>query len=400
MRRLFRIMNYYNSKKFEREPSSFHLFLREIARQGMESYETGRKVVWTTAYAFPMEMLRPLGLIPIDFELHSSLFSSFGFAEEALRSADRIGVPVDMCTVHRVAIGAAYSNRLPRPDILISTTHYCDGKPKTNEYMRDLFNVDYILIDVPQRKDLYAQKYLEEQLRNVFRRLCELAELPYDEKMLIEPIRHFNEMTRFLLEIEGIRKRRPSPFLPGNRGFILTFFATLLYGKPELNDVYRLLIDELKRYQDRCEEKYRFMWLMASPTYDQNIFETLETFGARIVAEELGLVYWNELDESNPVGSMARRILDNPFLGPIQGRIDFMKRKIIEYGIDGIIHFCHMPCRQGNGALWLLKEAAEEMGVRFINIEADILDPANFSPERVKTQIMANMEILKDRRRQ
>jgi benzoyl-CoA reductase/2-hydroxyglutaryl-CoA dehydratase subunit BcrC/BadD/HgdB len=392
-------MHYYNNKKYNQEPTSWHLLFREIGKLGLEAYRSDRKVIWTTAYAFPLELLRPLELVPIDFELHAGLFSSFGFTDQALRAADRIGVPMDSCTVHRVAAGATTLNRLPKPDFLVSTTHYCDGKPKTNELIQDLYGVEYFLVDVPQKKDEPARRYLEDQLRHAYQKLCDIAGVSYDEERLIEPVRHLNETTRLLRQVEALRQQRPSPYLPENRGFSLTFFAKLLYGTAELNDVYRLLIQELENTGKGVDknERYRFLWLMASPTYPQNIFETLESYGIRIVAEEMGLVYWKELDEIDPLGSMATRMLDNPFLGSIQQRIDLMKQTIRKFEVDGVVHFCHIPCRQANVALWLLKEAAEEMGVRFINLEADITDPSSFSPEKTKSQIMANMEILNDR---
>jgi benzoyl-CoA reductase/2-hydroxyglutaryl-CoA dehydratase subunit BcrC/BadD/HgdB len=401
--RVMRVMHQLHRTRFEKSGAAWDLLHREITHQALDAFERRAPVVWTSSYAFPMEMIAGLGLIPIDFELCAGLMSSARLAASTLRAADRTGLPQDTCTIHRMAVGAALLDLLPAPDLLVSTSHYCDGKPKTNEFMAHRYGVEYLLLDTPMEDTPWARQYLEFQLRGVFRRLCDLAGREADEALLAEPVRHFNEMTRELQRVQLLRMERPSPPLAENRGFVFGFMTSLLYGTPHATEIYRRIASELQRVEGSPgvrPEALRFLWLMASPTYETPIFSILEERGGRIVAEELSDCHWGELDPANPISSMASRMLSSTFMGPVERRADTVVGLARRYRVDAVLNFGHLSCRQSNGALQVIKGRLDAAGFRLINLEADLSDPANFPMERIRDQLLTHLEVLTaDRKR-
>ena len=400
--RVLRVLHQFHGRRFEKEGAAWDLLFREVIGQGIQAFEREAPVVWTTSYVFPMEMIAGLGMIPVDFEIYAGLMSNANLSAQTLRAADRVSLPQDSCTVHRMALGAALLDLLPHPDILVSTTHYCDGKARTNEFMARHYGVDYLLLDMPFEDTPEAQAYLESQLRQIFRRLCELAGQEADESILKAPIRHFNEMTRHMRQVDDLRMESPSPVIPQNGGLTYGFITSLLYGTPYATEVYRRLAQEFLRDRERGTippESFRFVWLMASPSFQTPIFSLLEERGARIVAGEMSHCYWTELDEGAPIASMARRMFSNTFMGPVARRARTAVELARNYRADALLHFGHLPCRQANGALQVIKDHLEAEGFRLINLEADLNDPTNFPAERIKDQLLTHLDVLQSRRR-
>ena len=56
--------------------SAMALWLNEWARLVLRAYEPGSKVVYVSAYAFPMEILAAFDVVPFDFELTSGLIGA------------------------------------------------------------------------------------------------------------------------------------------------------------------------------------------------------------------------------------------------------------------------------------------------------------------------------------
>jgi benzoyl-CoA reductase/2-hydroxyglutaryl-CoA dehydratase subunit BcrC/BadD/HgdB len=146
-------------------------------------------------------------------------------------------------------------------------------------------------------------------------------------------------------------------------------------------------------------EQLRLLWLLASPVYSTNIFDMLREFGARIVAEEFTFELMHPLSEEKPLRSIAEWILDSGFIRPVEERINNILKWVNDYQVDAVVSFTHLPCRQGNGALSLIKQALNKKGIVLMNLEGDLCDPTMFSPTRMRREIENYLQILLDKRR-
>lgn len=381
----------YGEKKLAEGPNARAMLFKEFARLGLAAFEPKAKVVWTTSYSLPMVLYQPFGVVPFDFEYAAQQLVTAGGGASALEASNRLGYAVDTCSVHRVALGADELGLYPRPDLLVSTTHFCDGKPKCNEVFKEKYGVPFYLLDIPMERDRAALDYLEGQLRDVFDALCKLSGKMGDESLLVEPIKNYNRVLALMEEVYRLRRQRPSTYLPGNRGFTMNMLGSLLFGRPELIAVYEQLLKELKEAPREGGpdggERFRLLWLLASPAYPNNIFETFKEFGARIVAEEFTFELMHPLSEERPLRSIAEWVLKSNFIRPVEERIGAILQWVEDFQIDGVVSFTHLPCRQGNGALYWIKKRVEETGVVFMDLEADISDVTTFSPDKIRNAI-------------
>ena len=399
MRKIYEGYLKYAGKKLAGGLNARAMLYQEIGRLGLSAFEPGAKVVWTTSYALPPVLYQPFDVVPFDFEYAGVFLAAGGRAAESIACSNRLGYPVDTCSVHRMALGAQELGLFPHADLLVSTTDFCDGKPKCNEIFKEKFQVPFHLIDIPLEKDKSALDYVEGQLRNLFIALCELSGKKEDESMLIEPIRNYNQVLGLMDEVNRLRRQKPAPYLPGNRAFTMGMVGNILFGRPELIPIYEQFAKEVKEAPrdggPDGGEQLRLLWLLANPAYPTNVFDTFREFGARIVAEELTFELMHPLSEEKPLRSMAEWMLDSRFIRPVQERIDAILKWVNDYEIDGVVSFTHLPCRQGNGALSLMKQTLNEKGIVLMDLEADICDAATFSPNKMRTAIENYVQMMR-----
>jgi benzoyl-CoA reductase/2-hydroxyglutaryl-CoA dehydratase subunit BcrC/BadD/HgdB len=398
MRQVYEGYRNYAEAKLAASPNARAMLYEDLARVGASAFEPGAKVVWTTAYCFPMVLYWPFGVIPFDFEYGGLYLAAEGRAPKILAESNRLGYPVDTCSAHRMALGAESQGCFPRPDLLVSTTHFCDGKPKCNEIFKETYHVPFYLIDIPLEKDESALDYVEEQVREVFHALCEMTGKAEDESLLAGSIRNYNRVLALMEKVNSLRRLKPAPYLPGNRCFTMSMVGSMLYGRAELVEVYEQYVKELKEAPRQGGpdggERYRLLWLLANPVYPNNIFDTLKEFGARIVAEEFTFDLMHPLSEEKPLRSIAEWILDSRFIRPVEERIEAICKWVEEFQIDAVVSFTHLPCRQGNGALYLIKQKLNAKGTVFMDLEADICDATTFPSNKMRTAIENYIQMM------
>ena len=398
MRQIYESYGKYADETLQRGPNARAMMYREIARTGLAAFEPGAKVVWTTSYDLPMVLYWPFGVVPFNFEYGGLFLAAGGRAAEALAASNNLGYPVDSCSIHRMTMGAEELGFFPHADLLISTTHFCDGKTKCNEVFREKYGVPFHLIDTPLGEDEGALDYVEGQLRKVFDALCELTGRQYDESILKEPVGNYNRVLTLMEEVNTLRKQKPAPYLSGNRGFSMTMVGNMLYGRPELVSVYEQYVKELiaapREGGPDGGERFRLLWLGGNPTYPNNLFETFREFGARIVAEVLTFDMMYPLSEEKPLRSISEWMLNSRFRRSVRELIDAILKRVAEFQIDAVVSFSHLPCRTANTALYLIKERLNAKGIVFMDLEADLCDVTTFSPDKTRTAIENYIQMM------
>ena len=104
-------------------------------------------------------------------------------------------------------------------------------------------------------------------------------------------------------------------------GFAVMF--SQLWGKPELVELQRMLLEELEEAKQAVERQigiddtHRLVWLHLPPFYSSELMDFVElTCHAPVVFEEVNFVGWRALDPEEPYRSLARKLLTVGFLDP------------------------------------------------------------------------------------
>ncbi|MEK6558972.1 MAG: 2-hydroxyacyl-CoA dehydratase family protein, partial [Planctomycetota bacterium] len=106
---------FYRGNK-RKELVSLRVQLRVGIKHLYNVYSNPRRTIWTTMFV-PSEILFAMGLYPFCLEIGAALFAGLGQSSKGLLEAESYGVPTDICSFHRSAIGHTFRNLFP-PNIL------------------------------------------------------------------------------------------------------------------------------------------------------------------------------------------------------------------------------------------------------------------------------------------
>jgi len=397
---MMQAMEQQTRDQLEKGKNARALWFHAWAQENLRAYEPDRKVVYTTAYAFPMEILRAFDVAPFDFELSGAMIGTTEMIVPILKSAEDKGLPRDVCSFHRASLGAHYNELFPKPDLLVTTSFYCDGKGKATEILARRFQAEALLLYVPHELNRDSVRYVEAQLREIVRKLEEVTGRPLDEDRLRQAVRHSNQARRSRQRMLELLKHRPAPW----GGRVLVSYAIngqVLAATPLEEEINRTFIQEMEARIDEGglpEERHRIYWFAWIPTYTSDPFDILRANRASVPLCESFRIFWDEVDEENPYEGLAMKCLKNPFVGASRRRTRDLAAVRDEYGIDGSILFATPACRHSKSAGRLLMEAWAELDVPFLTLDMDICDPRTYAPEQIRTRLEGFMELLDQKR--
>lgn len=362
----------------------------------LKAYEPGQKVIYTSLYAFPMEILAAFDVSPFDFELAGALMSTMNQGVPLMIEAEERGYSTDICSFHRAGFGGFFKDYFPKPDLLITTSFYCEGKGKANDVVSLITGAEPFNLDVPQEITKETVSYVEKQLREVARKVGEVAGQELDMERLKEAVRSSNRSRRLQLEILDLLKARPMPMNPRDM-IAYSINGQLFCGSRIKEMLEEQLIEEIgdKRAKGVTKpEKHRIFWFAWTPIYQTNVFDTLRSHQVGIPLCETFRVHWDEIDEDKPFEGLALKCLKNPFIGPTARRTEGMEELVNTYEIDGALLFATPACRHANSAHMLLKDTFSKLGKPFLMLDLDISDPRGYQPEQVRTRLEGFIEVM------
>jgi benzoyl-CoA reductase/2-hydroxyglutaryl-CoA dehydratase subunit BcrC/BadD/HgdB len=375
------------------------LWFEEWARLVRKAYEPDSKVVYVSAYAFPMEILAAFDVVPFDFELTSGLAGALNKAVPAMEEAEGRGYSLDLCSFHRTALGASHLGGFPKPDILVTTSFYCDGKVKTNEILGSLHGRKSLLLQVPAIASQDSVRYVEKQLREIAAEIGEAVGQRLDEDRLKQAVRTSNRARQSHLAMLELLKHRPAPW--GGFDLIAYSINSLMFAgtqtKETLNEAFRAELQQKIQRGELPPESHRIYWFAWVPTYRSNLFDLLKENGIAVPLCETFRIHSEEIDENEPFESLALRCLNNPFVGAGSRRTEGLDRIVEDYALDGALLFATPACKHANTAYPLLKDAVAELGLPFLMLDMDIGDPRDYSPGYTLARLQVFAELLEQR---
>ncbi len=375
------------------------VWMNEWARLMLDAYEPGKTVVYTSCYAFPGELLAAFDVAQFDFEFAAAMFGLTGSAVPRLTEAEGRGCSMDMCSLHRLALGGAFRDEFPRPDLLITTSYYCDQKTKTNDIIARLYRAEPLLLEVPSAITADSVRYVEKQLRHVAGRIAEVAGQRFDEDRLKEAVRSSNRARRSHLKLLELLKHRPAPWSDVVL-IVYSIQARQFAGTPVLERLNQACVRDMEQRIATAQlgpERHRVFWFAWVPVYATNIFEVFNAHQVSVPSCETLKVHWDEIDEQNPFEGLALKCLKNPFVGPHTRRVEGLEATMDAYHIDGAILFATPACRHANGAYRLLQDSLAKLDLPLLTLDMDIGDAREYSPAQVRTRLEGFIEVLENK---
>ncbi|MFN3532990.1 MAG: 2-hydroxyacyl-CoA dehydratase subunit D [Candidatus Brocadia sp.] len=404
--RFLRIYYFFSRGNKKKELVSLRVQTRVGVRHLYNAFAYPKRTVWTTMFV-PSEILFSMGLYPFCLEIGAALFAGMGQSSRGLLEAESHGVPTDICSFHRSAIGHTFRNLFPKNILQVATTTLCDNNTKTMKICESLTGKETIVIDVPYEADDYSVKYLTRQLEDFTRRLEEVTGRKMEQAAFEKAIEYSNQTREKMLEVNELRKDPLCP-LNGSNALGFMFPGYLLIGSPLSVEFFSSLAAELRekiaenrRNANRTAPKdtIRILWLELKPYFKVDFLTKLEQeHGVKIVFEETNYVYWDKLDPQKPYESLARKLITSHYNGPLERRIEVTKKLAREYRVDGVIVFSSWGCRRNNAAVPTLKRELNKIGYPLLSLDGDCVDDHNYMPGQFSTRIEGFLEMLRGRK--
>lgn len=360
--------------------------------------DRSRPVAWCNVFV-PSELIWGLGLVPFYPEIAAAIAAGLGLSSKGVEQATALGYPVDLCTFHRCAAGLQAAGFYPRADVYLATSNLCDVTGQMLANFAHSAGAPFIFLDVPQSQDEAAVTYLTAQLQELVNRLTTTLGIPFRPKQMRQTIRLSNQARALALEVARLREADPAP-LRGSAMLGQLGKLTSMFGHPAGVAYYRALRDytrERIRHQDpeQPNQRVRLYWMHLGPYFSADLCPLLEDgLGAVIAFEEASTLWWDALDEADPLPSLARKMLANFFNGPVKRRIDVALQHITRYRCAGAVHFSHWGCRQSSGALDVIRRRLRREGVPLLVLDGDCVDPTNLPMGPLRTRVEAFLETL------
>jgi predicted CoA-substrate-specific enzyme activase len=348
-----------------------------------------------SGFLFPVELAHVHGIYPIFTEILAAVIAGSKFATLALEAAENRGYSRDGCSFHRAILGAGTERFLPKFSLVVATSHLCDGQNKSLEALAGELDTPYFLLDVPQEATPDAEGYLVSQLSEIESKLTEISRKKIGQEDWNRVFQHSNRARDLMVEFQN--KRAGGHPLSGRSAFNFHFQSLPMYGTPFLPEIVKELLDEMETDGEDQQEhrRYRLIWALAYPYFRDNFIPWMENeLGMSSAAEELSHIFWQHLDPKTPLRSLARRMLQNPLLGPGRRRVALIEKLVKDANADGVIHYSHWGCRQGCGGSRFIADALKQLEIPYLDLDGDAVDNRNYSEGQTRTRLEGFAELM------
>lgn len=381
-----------------------------------------KHTAWSTS-GFPTEFLWAYDVYPFLPENCATVAAARKKSQELIEYAESCGYCRDLCSYMKTNIGA-YDAKLPaqfggleKPDIMTCTNTVCDTHVKWFQIQSRKMNVPLFVWDIPAYVSGSDEITMNRYLDYVTDQFWEFTDFMYDhtgkkfnQEKFIKTIKKADELALLWHELFEYRKRIPAPLgYADTLGDVFPMFA--LVGEPTNRGVkfYRELVEEVKTAASSGkgvveEEKYRLLFEGIPFWYKIKFFHQLANFGAVVTYEPYTFSFGarreiidDDIDKS--LREMAKTLIHTPYWYNLETRIEYFKKTIKEYNINGVILHNNLSCRPSTTGMADLKQVLqEELGIPVLLLTCDMNDPRAFTEAPMQTRLESFIEMLESRK--
>lgn len=342
----------------------------------------------------PCEIIHAFGLNTIFAEGFAGYMTG-AYAEKAfVEAAEAEGIAETYCSYHKILMGAAFTQVLPKPKFIINTSIVCDANNLTFRALADYYGVPQFYVDVPTAADEEIVKYVAEQLKEMTAFIERQTGKKLDESVLKASVARTRDSINNFKECLELKK---NTYLANDiTSEMYEVFATHpLFGTEETLKYSQMLVEDLKNAEPK--RGIRLLWMHTIPYFQEPLRDRLNfNEKCQIISCDMNFENLVETDPEKPYESMARRIVMSSFNGSAENRINKAAEIAESLGADGVIYFCHWGCKQTMGAAVNAKKKLEERGFPTLVLNGDGGDRRNTSDGQILTRLDAFIEMLED----
>ena len=346
----------------------------------------------------PGELLTAAGMTPYSLETMSSFLAGTKCEQAFLAQTEAEGFPETMCSYHRVFLGAALTDLVPKPKCTIYTNLACDGNMMTFPYLKEKYQIPAFYIDVPYEKNQESIQYVAGQLRDLKKFLEDVNQKRISEEAVKSAVATSNKAATYYQRQLALRNEHDPVSTLTNELYGI-FMCHLLAGSPESLKYTQLLYEDVKR-APRADGP-RILWMHLMPIFQESVMDAFNySSHIHIGACDFVADGFQTMDASDPYEALAGKMVHCIYNGSVRERIQQNQDLAEKIDADGGILFAHWGCKNTIGASSLIKNSLEEMGLPTMVLDGDGCNPANASDGQIATRLQAYLEMLEQTRKE
>jgi benzoyl-CoA reductase/2-hydroxyglutaryl-CoA dehydratase subunit BcrC/BadD/HgdB len=363
----------------------------------LDARETGRKVIGAFCVFVPEEFVLALDGILVGL----CAGADFGTDE-----AERY-LPRNTCALIKSFFGFTLEQVCPyiKACDMIVGENTCDGKKKAYEIYKDLFDNLYVM-DLPQMKNATGKGLLKAEYRKFIVQLEKLTGKKMDLAALKKGIELVNGKRRALQRLAKLRAHSPVP---------ISGLDSLLTNQVYFYDDPVRFTDSLEKICDELEARVAVKegvapvdvprilisgCPMAVPNW--KVPAIIESTGAVIVGEESCVGERGTQVLTGATGDTLEQLIDHvvdryweidcAIFTPNSSRLDHVRKMVIDYRADGVIHYALQFCSPYQIESNHVEKSLENNGIPVLRIDTDY---SQEDTEQIRTRVEAFIERIR-----
>ena len=374
-----------------------------------------KKVAWCTSVG-PAEILRAMDFDVYFPETHSAMIGATRMATDLIPKANAIGYSPDICSYLTADVGAYLEGVSPlskafegiegppKPDVLVFNTNQCRDVQDWFNFYGEEYDVPVVgvhsYVGVQEVEEAHIRS-IAQQMKEMIPALESVSGTKFDIDRLREAVALSRECSDLWKEVLDTASAVPSPITFFD-GTTLMGAAVVGRGTPAANDVYRVLLAELKERIANGEgaledEQFRLYW-DGMPVWGR--LSAHAKLFAGLKANVLASTYCNSwifsaLDPAEPFESMARAYTELFIVRADAPKETYIKDMLDFFKVDGIIYHDAKTCPNNSNCRYGMPQRIQKASsLPFLVINGDLNDMRLISDEQTKTNVEAFIEQL------
>lgn len=376
------------------------------------SRREGKKVVY---YSFP-----PLGglsgrisaigkgeilCVCPEFVLDIALGAIFDRIDPIMETGEENALPAGaaLCAMNKIRIGAIEKGIIPVPDLLLASSFYCDQGGQTDEWLREVYGVPWVVMDNVMDSpwgefpELSPDRisYMAAEIENGWIEAAEILGRRPDEDQWGEYAGLYREFVEGIAETNRAMRADPPPLSQSNLQVVRFLRNATSYDRfPDALLALDTLIPELEqRVKSGTGPLPKGSPRVGSfliPQRDQDIARLIEKAGITIPVTFLSYDAYTEMleNEGTMAEKSARTELSRGLYHSTSAILYWTRRAVKDFALDGILWTQPIHCRPMASSGFILKKAIEEeLGIPVLTLEVDWYDNRVISGETMRTKI-------------
>ena len=350
--------------------------------------------VMATSLLVPSELSWALNCVPLNLEMFSSLLASHS---KIIDLSNKGSLTAPRCSFINSVKGALVENLIPKPDILVSSSAYCEGVSYVFEDFRQEFGSEHFHIDLPVYADKDSIPELASQLKVLFLKMADSLGLSHTEALNNFRTVMYNSTVarKEFLDLWQFRHEN-GPIDIGLEPLHWHMQFLPMWGDEKAAGICKRLKEEFMEYAEHYEPDEEAvpigffglipygrteMWSILKENKAYMAFEGVNFLGDYVLPE---IAQFYELTIDDLFQNLAQNLINVPMRGGnIIEKSNFFMKEAHQMGAKGMMIISHEHCQLLAPRLHELENEATKNNLKVVSLGGDCIlgmpkGPTNF----------------------